>query len=147
MAVRDIFRISRKTFFNPAGWVDAGWQKFQAVFIWQVLRDLFTPAKPLREETFPQAMKRLGMSETDVTRATRLYRFYTFCFLLLGLTVFVYAFYLLFQHKTFPGFLLAIAASSLFFVQAFKYDFWSLQMSQRKLGLTLKDWQRHRIGG
>jgi hypothetical protein len=57
-----------------------------------------------------------------------------------------YSFFLLFHHTAFLGWFLGMATSALFFAQAFKYDFWSLQMRRRKLGLTFQDWKKSILG-
>lgn len=146
MAIRDIFKISRKTFFDPAGWLDYESLKYQNQTIWVVLKNLFTRPRPQREETFNAAMKRLKLSEEDVQYGAKNYRLFAIGFFLIGLLVFFYSFYLLFRHVTFFGWILGLAVSALFLAQAFKYDFWSLQMRRRKLGLTFADWKKSVLG-
>lgn len=146
MAVRDMFRITRRTFFNPVGWIDFNTLSTQNRTIWTVLRGLFTTPRPVREETFEQAMERLKISESDVKQIAKTYRWYAITFSFLGLVVLIYAFYLLFHNATIAGFLLGLAAAALFFSQAFKFDFWSFQMRKRKLGLTYAQWKKNLIG-
>ena len=147
MAIRDIFKISRKTFFNPSGWIDVESLKFQNDTIWSILKSLFTRVKPERIESFEEAMKRLNLTEADVKKSISSYRWYAFIFLILGLLVFFYAFYLLFTFFTILGFVLALAASGVFLSQAFKYDFWAFQMKSRRLGITFEEWKSHLLGG
>ncbi|MBX3709834.1 MAG: hypothetical protein KIT56_05270 [Gammaproteobacteria bacterium] len=146
MAIRDIFKISWKTFFNPAGWIDYPFLKMQNAVIYSIIKTLFTSDTPEKRETFEQAVKRLALTEDDVKKTITAYHVYTFIFIVLGFLVFAYAFYLLFGPHSIAGWLLGLGASGLFFGQAFKYDFWALQMQQRKLGMTFNQWKRHRLG-
>src|SRR5579885_1056091 len=147
MPIRDVFKITRKTFFNPAGWIDFDALKSQNQTIFSTIKALFSAPQPERQETFEEAMQRLGLTEEDVTKTARVYRWYAVVFFLLGFIAFVYAFYLLFGHYTITGWLLGLGASGLFLVQAFKYDFWSFQMRSRKLGLTVSEWTSSILGG
>lgn len=147
MAVRDVFKVTRKTFVNPSGWIDYQFLKGQTVELITVLKGLFTPATPTREESFTDAMKRLGMTEADVASAISYYRLLALVFLLITLLIFFYSFYLLFSHHTFLGWMLGMAVSALLAVQAFKYDFWAFQMRRRKLGATFDEWKNNLLGG
>lgn len=140
MAIRDIVKISRKTFFNPSAWIDLSSLKLMNRTIVDVVKNLFQVEQPERTETFEQAMERLKLTEDQVQFGATNFRIYALIFLLLGLLVFFYTFYILFKYKAFYSWLLGMATAALFFSQAFKYDFWSLQMRQRKLGITGKEW-------
>lgn len=146
MAVRDIFKISRKTFFNPKGWID--WEALvsQNRYLWGILKGLFFPAKAEGAITFEEAMQEYGLTEADVADGITTYRTLAFVFLILGLCVFIYAAYLLVRYLSAVGSLLAIAVAVLLLTQAFKYDFWALQMRRRHLGLTFADWKRQYLG-
>ena len=146
MPARDVFKVSRKTFFNPSTWFGYEGLKDQNKTIWDVLHTIFTVPKPLTEETFEEAMERLGLTEADVKTSFVRYRWYALMFLSLAFISFVYAFYLLFGHHTIIGCILGIAVNGLFLSQAFKYDFWALQLKLRKLGLTWTEWKRHILG-
>lgn len=146
MAIRDMLRVSRKTFLNPSGWLDFQGLRNNTAMIVSVLRTLFTTPKPLREETFEQSMARLHLTETDVSTIAINYRQYALFFLVLGFLGFIYSFFILFLYWSFLGWLLGMGMTALFISQAFKYDFWSLQMRRRKLGLTYGDWKTSVFG-
>lgn len=146
MAVRDIFKFSRKTFFNPKGWIDWDTIVAQNKYLWGVLKGLFFPAKPDTSRTFEEAMQEYGLSEADIADGITTYRTLAFVFLILGLCGLVYSGYLLVRYFSAGGAFLAIAVSVLLFTQAFKYDFWALQMRRRHLGLTFSDWKRQYLG-
>jgi intracellular multiplication protein IcmV len=146
MAIRDIFKLSRKTFFNPSKWVDFDGLRSQTRTMWGILANLFAPSRSVREETFAQAQARLKLKEEDIVATTRSYQRYALIFSGLGLFAFVYAFYLLFRYFTITGWLLGLAAAALFFTQAFRFDFWAFQMHERRLGITFKEWKDRVLG-
>lgn len=141
MAIRDIFKFSRKTFLNPVGWIDYDGLKANYQTVRDILKNSTSIDIPLREETFEEAMVRLDLTEADVQARAKNYRYYALLFLVLGVIVVVHAFYLLFTHGTFAGFIIGIATATLFLGQAFKFDFWSFQMRRRKLGATFGEWK------
>ena len=143
MAIKDIFKVSRKTFFNPGGWVGYNQVKSNTTIIWDIIRGLVYPMTPERSETFEAAMQRLNQTENDIQTTGQTYFEYALVFLFLGACLAIYSFYLLFFHRTFSGFLLGIASGALFLSQAFKYHFWYFQIKQRKLGCTFQDWWQY----
>ena len=147
MAIRDIFKVTRKTFINPAGWIDYDSLKQQNTTIVSVLRDMYTTQPPGLSESFEEAMARQNLTDKDVEEGAAAYRAWAIVFFLMGLATVAYSFYLLIMHRSITMTLLGIAVTGLLFVQAFKYDFWSLQMRRRQLGLTFADWKRHFLGG
>ncbi len=147
MAVRDIFKVSVKTFFNPAGWINLDALLLQTTMIWGMVRGLFTAPQAVEKETFEGATQRLGLTEKDIEQGASTYRFYATIFLILGILLFFYAFYLLFAYGTFIGWLLGIASAGLLLSYAFRYDFWAFQMKRRQLGATFAEWKRARLGG
>ena len=54
MAVRDAFKVSRKTFFNPRAWFNYDEFKGQNNALWNLLRGVLIPA-----QTAPQAKTNL----------------------------------------------------------------------------------------
>lgn len=146
MAIRDIFKFSRKTFINPSGWLDYDSLSNQTTTLYSVLKSMFSPAKAAHEETFEQAMQRQEVTEKDLTEMSATYQAYTILFLVLGIALFCYSLFLLFAHHSITGLLLGLGATAMLLGQAFKYDFWRLQITKRKLGLTLGDWKRHFLG-
>lgn len=143
MAIRDIFKLSRKTFFDPASWLDVESLKRQNVLIFGVLKNLFRTPAPVQAETFEQACKRLNLSEADIQDMIKSYRLYALLMFTVGMVVLGYTFYLLIQHQTFTGALLGLAATALFLSYAFRYDFWAFQLRTRRLGATFEEWKQH----
>lgn len=146
MAVKDVLKVSRKTFFNPSGWIGYDFIRFQHRYIWDTIKGLFTVQKPEREETFEQAMQRLKLTESDVTFLMGRYRTFALLFVICSLLSFLNAFFILFYYGKIMGWLLGMAVTGLFASQAFRYDFWSFQLRSRRLGVTFKEWQESILG-
>lgn len=146
MAVKDVLKVTRKTFFNPSAWVDARGIAYQHNAIMDIIKSMFRRNLPERSETFEQAMKRQNLTDKDIQNGIATYRALAFVFLLFGVALIAYTIFLL-VHSTPLGGLLAFAASALFFAQAFRFDFWAFQMRERKLGLRFADWKRYYLGG
>lgn len=141
MAMKDILKISRKTFFNPRAWIGYDFLRDQTRVIWTFVRDVtLTPSQPVRTETFEEAMQRLNIQENELELIKR--RYWTYAVLFLGLAVvdFLYGIYLLFNHYAFLGFVLASAVCALLLTQAFKYHFWYFQVKNRHLGYSFQEW-------
>lgn len=148
MAIGDVFKITRKTFFNPSAWINYDYVKAQNKTMWGIIKDMITLQQPAgTEETFEQAIKRMGLTKEDVENSAANYRAYALGFAIFGVVSFCYAFYLIFVHSTVTGWMLAIGTSALFFAQAFRYDFWAFQMRRRKLGATFAEWRQSILGG
>jgi intracellular multiplication protein IcmV len=129
-----------KSFVNFPAWMGASGLRRTAGDISTMSRELFTlKHAPVREETFEEAIARFNLSEADLKQRQRafgrlaaLYLFVVFC---LG----IYVVYLWYNHailSVFMTLVLMLVASSF----AFKEHFWYVQMRQRRLGLTLKQW-------
>jgi intracellular multiplication protein IcmV len=147
MAVKDVFKVSRKTFFNPSAWLGSKEIMAYNRIIIGSIKGLFSPAKPQRVETFEAAMQRLKLTEADIQQTARQYFLFVMLFVILSMTAFIVSFYYLFHHGTFAGWLLAMSVAILFASQAFRYDFWRFQMTQRRLGCTFKEWRQATWGG
>lgn len=140
MAVKDIFKISRKTFFNPLGWLGYNELKVYNQYIWSSIKDITTKPTPQRSETYEEAMARLNVTDQEVQQTGQRYLQYALAFVVLAGIAFAAAFYLLIEHGTFAGLILALASTALLLTQAFRFHFWYFQISQRRLGCTFQEW-------
>lgn len=140
MAIKDVFKISFKTFINPLAWIGAKELKTYNKIIGGVLKNAFTPAKAERIEEFNQAMQRQNITEEDLKKIDRQYLINTAIFIGLAICSFLASFFYLFYHKTFSGMVLCLATTILFLSQAFRFHFWHFQIKHRKLGCTFKEW-------
>lgn len=147
MALSDIFKVNRRTFLNPRGWIDFDSLRETTLTIYNSLIALFTPDKPVRKESFDQAVDRLNLTEADIRSGAANYRFFAIFFLICGLLTLIYSGYLLFSRfHSVTGWMIGMATSALLFSQAFKFEFWSYQMRNHKLGVTYKEWRNAMFG-
>lgn len=146
MAIRDIFKLNRKTFLNPSGWLDIDTLRAQNRTLLDSLKALFIPPTPDREETFEEACVRLNINEADVQEMIKNYRFYAFLYLFFAILAIAYTIYLLIYHRTWTGLLLGFATAALFLSQTFRFDFWAFQLKSRRLGVTFEEWKRQYLG-
>lgn len=135
-----------KSFVNFPAWMGASHLKRTADDIGKMSKELFTVQSAQgREETFEEAVQRFNLSETDLAQRQRAFgrlaALYLFIFFCLG----VYAVYLWHKHdylSVLMTFVLMLVAGSF----AFKEHFWYMQMRQKRLGLTPKEWFLLTIG-
>lgn len=146
MAIRDIFKVSRKTFLNPSAWINLNGLIDQNSSLYNILKNTFTTPTADKPETFEEVVKRRGLTEKDLQDGASTYRALAVVFFLMGLIGLVYAVNLIIKQGAFLGMVLALAVTGLLLAQAFRYDFWALQMRQRRLGMTFEDWKRQYLG-
>jgi intracellular multiplication protein IcmV len=142
MAVKDAFKITRKTFFNPLGWIGYRELKAHSGIIWASLKDTLTPAQPTRTETFTEAMQRLDLKEEDVHKTSNRYLAYAIMFVGIAALAFTAAFVFLIGYHSISAFILALACTAILLTYGFRYHFWHFQIKHRKLGCTFQDWWR-----
>lgn len=145
MALKDVVKVSRKTFFNPRGWFGYDQVKSGFMVTWGVIRGLFIADQPTRTETFSEAMQRLNLTEEDVQSTAQHYFMYACLFLVLCVLTACASLYYLFHHGSLSACLLGFATAALFLSQAFRYHFWYFQIKVRKLGCTLAEWRRGEV--
>jgi len=138
-------KISRKTFFNPRGWLGYDSLKVQTQAILGFASGIFTVSEPTRSETFEQAMQRLNLTEQSLQQKLSFYLIFATVFALSGVATILFGFWLLIYHKTFSGFVLSIPSAGLLLVNAFRYHFWAFQIKHRKLGCTFAEWRQGKI--
>lgn len=150
MALKDIVKVTRKTYFNPRGWFDYDNFKAQTLNVValfkQVFRPVFNPTTAGHAETFHQAVQRYKLTEHDLAQISRNYLIFAIFFLLLSVGLLALCLYYL-LHFHFLAAIVTVGIMVLMLAQAFKYHFWHFQIKQRKLGCTFEEWRRGIIGG
>lgn len=141
MPIKDILKVSRKTFFDPRGWLGYDTLKNQTQATWRFLKEAFTPTQVVREETFEQAMEQMKVTEADIQKISLNYLSYAIFFAALAVPMFFYGFFLLIHYRTFGGWMLSMAVTALLLAQAFRFHFWHFQIKYRKLGCTFAEWR------
>ena len=143
MALKDVFKVSRKTFIDPAAWFGYGTVKGITQTLWGLVRGLFVTAEPTAvapTETYAEALQRLNLTDETAQANAKNYFIFALFFAALSFGVLVYGLYLLLFHRSFLGFLLALAVTALLSAQAFQLHFWYFQVKHRKLGCTFDEW-------
>jgi intracellular multiplication protein IcmV len=142
MAIKDIFKVSRKTFFNPSGWLGYNEVKGSIQTSWDLMKGMFIIPEPTYKETFEEALIRQGVTDEEAQRRGNDFLTYAIVFLALSVTTFCFSFYILIIERTFAGCLLGMAVTALFAAQAFRFHFWYFQIKKRKLGCTFEEWKQ-----
>jgi intracellular multiplication protein IcmV len=140
MAIRDIFKVSFRTYFNPKAWVGVTNIKATTGVIWGVTKNLFNAPKPAHVETFENAIQRLHLKEEDLEKSQKHFLTYAVVFVILAGFTFATSFYMAMAYHTFFGWLFSILATLLFLSQALRFHFWYFQIKHRKLGCTFAEW-------
>jgi intracellular multiplication protein IcmV len=145
MAIKDIFKVNRKTFFAPSDWLGLNTVKSQTNYLIELLKGVFGTIfglkKPTQHETFEQAMGRLGITEASLNEKQQFYLVYSFFFIFFAvITVAVAIVFMIKGH--FLACLISFAITLLMLSQAFRYHFWQFQIKYRKLGCTFEEWRR-----
>ncbi|HSW69045.1 MAG TPA: type IVB secretion system protein IcmV [Gammaproteobacteria bacterium] len=140
MPLKDVVKVSRKTFFNPRGWLGYDMLKTQFKTSWEVIKNLYSPPQAGTPETFENASSRFKLTDTQLAAISKNFRMYTIIFVSCAVLTFLFSFYLLFTHGTFAGFVIGISTTAVFLAYAFRYSFWRFEITHRKLGCTFKEW-------
>jgi intracellular multiplication protein IcmV len=141
MAIKDVVKVNRKTFFNPRAWLGYDGLKGQTLQIYRIVRGLFTLPVPTHEESYQEALVRLNITDQESQETGKSYLIYSIIFFVIASATFTFGFILLFYYGTFAGWLISLATAALFFAQAFRYNFWYFQIKHRKLGCTFAEWK------
>jgi hypothetical protein len=131
--------------FLPIGWLGDEVQDLKSFNrrVITTIKSILTKPTPERQETFEQAMTRLGLTRKATLKIASRYRIFSALFFLGGAVLFVYAFYLLFAYQSFSGLIIGLAATAFCLTQAFRYNFWAYQIKVQRLGVTFKEWKKH----
>jgi len=146
MALKDAFKISRKTFFNPSGWLGYNELSAHTKFMKETIKETLSKPEPEYEETFEQAMERQNLKDADVDQIATQYLTYSIALVAIAAVTFAAGFIFVLEYKSFPGLLLCFAVTGILGAQAFRFNFWYFQIKQRKLGCTFQEWRRGTLG-
>ena len=121
-------------------WADTNTHKDNFKYLGNYSKSIFVPEQPLHQETFEQAIERLGLSENDLmTRKKEFFRLF-FISLLISILLFSYTMFITIKYTNLYSFILGLSVTFLSLVKTFKYHFWLTQINKKKLGLTFKEW-------
>ncbi len=145
MAVKDVFKVSRKTFFDPRAWLGYDRLKATTGVTWNIIKGIFVSEKPINSESFVEATTRLGLTPNDVKQLTEKYKAFAYIFMAFAIVSFCAGIYFLIHHQTLSGCLLGLAVTAFFLAQWFRYSFWHFQLANHKLGCTFNEWMSGKI--
>ena len=144
MPLKDVFKVSRKTFFNPTGWLGYDAIRTQFATSWQIIKNLYTIPTAGPGETFEQARERFNLTDEGVDRMARQFQLFTGVLVACGLVTLLFSLYLLFTGS-FAGFMIGAATAAVFWAYGFRYSFWRFEITHRKLGCTFDEWWRGKV--
>lgn len=146
MAVKDIVKVSRKTFLNPRAWLGYDTLKESSRGFAGIMRGVFGRTVPSsgESETFDEAATRFNLTEKNINDLAFTYLSYAVLFFLMALGILTYSIWLL-VHLYVHGFLLGFAIVALLGGQTFRFHFLYFQIKHRKLGCTLAEWKSGKI--
>jgi intracellular multiplication protein IcmV len=142
MAVRDAFKITRKTFFNPLGWLGYNELKNNSKIIWSTVKKIGEVEEPTRTETFEEATQRFELTEVEVKQISENYLMYAIILVILAAFAFGGGVVFLIAYGKFSAFILATACTAILLSYAISFHFWHFQIKHRKLGCTFAEWWR-----
>jgi len=144
MAIKEILKVNRKTFFDPRAWLGYDYVKNQTLGLFGAFKTLFGTTIPtgVQEETFEEAKQRLNLTDKDIESTEMNYLLFTAFYASVGFVFVCVAFYFLISEAAFAAFVLALALSLVLFGQAFRSHFWYFQIKNRKLGCTFDEWRK-----
>lgn len=135
-----------KSMIDVPSWMGASTLKDSAKGIKDLGRTLFVPAKSDREETYEQAVARMGLTAEHLEKRKRSFLIASIVYFLAGLAFLSYTAYL-FIRGAHVAILLSGVLSLVAFSLAIRENFWYFQMRERRLGCSLKEWFSFLMGG
>ena len=147
MAIKDVLKVSRKTFFNPRAWLGFDTLKESSRGFMGIMRGVFSQPSitaPEKPETFSEAVARLHLTEKNIHDLQWTYFSYALLFLLMALGVLAYSIWLL-VHLHMYALIISLAIISLLLSQAFRFHFLYFQIKHRKLGCTWEEWKHGKV--
>lgn len=129
-----------KPFVDLSSWLNVKQIKSYGSSIVDVAKDLFIPQTPQHNETFEQAIKRMGLTEIDIQKRQKEFRLLALMFALIALSLLGYFIYLIIVQSSFLAKIVTIALLLMVSAKLFNYHFWLFQIKKRQLGCTFKEW-------
>lgn len=135
-------------FFNPRAWGDWEGSKAISLYFLSMIERFFVlrGKNKRRSESFEHAVAKFDLDEKALqTKATGLRRL---SYTLVAVAAFLF-FYTLYQlcFGSLRAAIIALVEVGIALVLAFRYNFWSYQIKQRKLGCSFKEWFKNSFTG
>jgi intracellular multiplication protein IcmV len=134
-----------KSLVNFPAWMGFKQLKQDTSTLVKAAKSSFKVSQSQRVENFDQATSRLGLTETDLSEASKRFKYLAIFYVILGFAILSYAIYLL-SYQHYQGGVVACCIAFFTFSLAFRNHFWFFQTQVRKLGCTPKEWLKFLIG-
>ncbi|WP_119344957.1 hypothetical protein [Facilibium subflavum] len=119
--------------------IGVGLIKQQHQFIKETLKNTFVKKRADEQHSF-EDLPGIGVDDKKLALALRhfirLYRF----FAVISVLLCIYFFYLLFIKSDYASSIVCFAVICVTLAQTFKNHYWTIQIKQKKLGLSLNEW-------
>lgn len=126
--------------FKVKKWVDYDQIKYSYQKISGITVALFQPEQAERTETFEEALKRLNLTETDLSARKSEFTRLMIIYILFAVAVFSYSIWIVYANSNILGFCMGFCITVYALTYAFRYHFWIYQIKNKKLGCTIRDW-------
>lgn len=130
--------------FRVDHWLDWAYQKKNTLYIWRTVKPLFffnRVQSTAPTETFTQAVDQCGLTPEALRRQAQRYLKLSIFFLIFAILLSAYGTFLWVACNA-EAAVTAITLAILSISFAFRYHFWYFQITQKKLGCTLKAWKQ-----
>jgi intracellular multiplication protein IcmV len=134
-----------KPFVNFPAWMGLKQISSSGKNIKETATALLRQTKSTRQETFEEAVKRLGLNEQILKQRQQMFFRMAVAYSVMALALFSYAVYLLITDHFAAGFM-SLVLTVVLLTLAFRQHFWYFEIKQRRLGCTVKEWFFHILG-
>ena len=137
--IRKSFGWAFKPFVNVTGWLGYSSVKDGYSNVKNTANDLFASIEAEHDESFEEAVERLGLDQTALNQQYKNFRsMFILCICIASLLLLL-SLYWIFSGGFFGGFI-AFILMLIGLTNAFRYNFWMFQIKQKKLGCTINEW-------
>ena len=130
---------------NVPAWIGYQFLRDNATGMYEFIRPLYNQVKESRQETFEQALIRMNLTEADLQKRASNLIMQSWLFGCLTGAGLIYLVYLL-ANMHFEAAIVSIFVTGLFAMKMVSARFLLFQIRQRRLGCTLKEWYRGKVG-
>ncbi len=125
--------------FNVSAWMGLDSLRASARSIGRMTKQLFQYEKSIRKESYQQAIARLGLSVEQQHHRKQSFLRMALIYFAMAFAMLIYALFLTFSHAWLAA-LMSYVLTFLLLSFAFREHFWYIQMREKKLGISLKEW-------
>ena len=134
-----------KSKFNFGRWMGVADLKHNAKSLKTLVQRMTSIQEPEHEETYHEALERLGLSDADVKKRQQQFFVMACVYGILALCVVAYGCHLLW-HDHLLSALMCLPILSVLLSFAFREHFWFTQLKHKRLGFTFREWLLTTIG-